>query len=163
MSSSMYMGFDDAATAIGEALLALAPEGVFEHRLYPYPGFLNPIIYTPGKPSIICKWEAIAEDKASENYMITIPSAFRYELRILHRSDYPPEGSTDVDPYALAQQMVQKGTGAWFGNLNEDRTLGNLILDCGVEASFSGDLIDEGGSGETLYGHQMIVTTKNWN
>lgn len=151
------MELEPAAEAIGQALLALAPTAKFQHKRFPYPGFGDNINYAPGKPSIICRFDSIAEDKATENELIRCPSALAFEIRIVHQSKYPPSGVKDE--YAYAQKKVLEGTSLFFTALVNNRHLNDLILDAGVQASFTGDLIDPT-TQEELYGHQMIVITK---
>lgn len=156
MARAMYMTTLQAATEIASALINLGDEEAFEHREFPYPGWSS-VQYNPGKPSIISRFESIAEDAATENEDIVVPSGLRFEVRILHTSDYGPSGVSD--PYAYAQERILEGTDTFFTALAEDRTLGDLVIDCGVEASLIGDLVDPT-TNENFYGHEMTMVTK---
>lgn len=151
-----YVELMQATNVIGESLVNLVSPETFEHRRFPYPGF-GELVYQPELPSIICRWDGIAEDRESENELIRVPSVLRFEVRITNVSTYPPQGVDDA--YTHAQNNVLSGTSEFFSKLAEDRTLDGQVLDVGMESSIVADLLDPL-TDEEFYGHQMVLNVR---
>lgn len=152
-----YLSIKEGVNLIGNSLINLVTDASFEHRRFPYPGF-GQITYQPEKPSIICRWDGIAEDRATENALIRIPSVLRFEVRITNISAYTTSGG---DAYADAQNNVLNGTSEFFTAIAADRTLGGQVLDVGLESSIVADLLDPV-TEEEFYGHQMVLNVRTF-
>ncbi len=156
MSRAMLMGGYDATKAIGTALSNLGRGTLFQDRRFHYPGLSqDAIVYTPGKVTVLVRWDGIGEDLPTEREGIKVPSAIPFEVRLLHTT----YAQNVKDEYVYAQDNLMKGTFLWFEHLSEDRSLGELVLDVGITDSFVSPLTDEI-SGDELYAHQMGVMVK---
>jgi hypothetical protein len=158
MPRAMMMDLEDAVSAIGKGLVNLANKRDFADRLFPYPGW-GMHQYSFEKPTIVSRWDGIAEDKATERQGIIVPSAMRFEVRILHPSDNGPRGVQDY--YLHAQNQIAFGTSKFFSAMAKNRDMTELVLDVGVESSVIGDLIDPT-TNERFYGHEMVMFVKVW-
>lgn len=158
MATAMFLPTTTAIKTIGEKLVDMVPKRDFGARLYPYPGYGNHD-YSVEKPTIICRWDGIADDKATERVGIVVPSALRYEVRIIHPSNDGPADALDF--YANAQDKIEFGSGKFFEALANNRDMDELVLDVGVEASVIGDLIDPT-TNQLFYGHEMVIYVKVW-
>ena len=156
MSQAMYQTTKQAVNNIANALISLGEPTAFQHRKFPYPGF-GDVFFEPAKPSIICRFDGIAEDRDATSELIRVASVFRLELRIIAVASYAPLGINDA--YANAQNMVLDGTDVFFTALAADRTLGGLVLDVGIESSLVGSLVDPT-SDEEFYGHEMVLIAR---
>ena len=158
MPRAMLMDPNEAIDAIGEGLVNYVPKRDFDARLYPYPGW-GQHTYGVEKPTILSRWDGPAEDRPTERTDIEIPSALRYDVRIIHPSRDGPAGV--MDTFANAQIQVKKGFSKFFVAMSKNRHMNDLILDVGIEASIVGDLIDPT-TQEPFYGLEMVMIVKVW-
>lgn len=165
MQRAMTMRGTEAVVAIGHALRDLAkpvgnqPDG-FENRQFHIPGMYtkDPIEYRKDKVTVQVRWAGIGSDSQTERDGVVVPSSMLYDVRLLHTKNI--RGADDPDVYA--QNMIALRSMEWFEALAEDRTLVGLLLDCGVEASFTGDMNDSV-TQEELYGHEMTIEALIFN
>lgn len=156
---AMYMEFDEAVEAIGEAIVDLGGPDAYNNQLFPYPDYMA---VDAGKPTITARWDGIAEDGENADEDIMVPKAFRFEVRIYHPfyapADKPELNPNNLDGFAFAQKMILDGTSAFYPALAKDRQLGGLVISTSLEGSITGDL-EEPRSEEVFYGHEMLLTT----
>jgi hypothetical protein len=153
---SAGMGFEEAADAIAQGILDAVDAAKFFSLDYPYPDQHYP---ESGKPSMTIRWDGISADANGTNPDVKVPAGFRYEVRIYH-SQYGP--SPEVDGYVYAQQQILKGVAELYERLNEDRTLGGLVVDVIFDNSLTGDLI-EPRTNTDYYGHEALLDVRLHN
>lgn len=158
MPRAMLMDPLEGIRTIGKGLVEYVGKKDFDARLFPYPGW-GQHTYGVVKPTILARWDGIAEDRPTERVGIEIPSGLRYEVRIIHPSRDGPKEVQDT--YANAQEQVTFGSARFMQGMSRNRHMDDLVLDVGVEASIIGDLIDPT-TEETFYGHEMVIIVKVW-
>ncbi len=160
MPTAMRMNLLDAVNSIGNALKNLAntgPAGKFMQADYPIPEIFSA---EAGRPSMTVRFDGIAGDDPDYSEVANSPSDLRFEVRIYHPS-YAPAEMGQIDGYVFAQQQVLEGSSEFYSNLKADPTLGNLLLDIGIQGSIAGDLI-EPTTGDAYLGHEIILVTSSY-